>query len=262
MTAGTSGTSDRSGVPGATSSAPSLPGLPAGTRPRVLVVDDDEQITAFLKRALAYEGYQVEIAADGPAALAAARDNPPDLVILDVMLPGLDGVEVVRRLRAGEREVGALPILMLTARDEVSARVAGLDAGADDYLVKPFALEELAARLRALLRRREPESQRLLRFADLVVDTASREVRRGGREIQLTTKEYELLVYFMRHPRQVLTREQLLERIWGINFEAETHVLEVYVGYLRSKLEAPGPNGEPRSRLIHTVRGVGYVLRE
>ncbi len=262
MIAGTSGTSDRSSAPAATSSGPSTLGLPAGTRPRVLVVDDDEQITAFLKRALAYEGYQVEIAADGPAALAAARDNPPDLVILDVMLPGLDGVEVVRRLRAGEREVGALPILMLTARDEVSARVAGLDAGADDYLVKPFALEELAARLRALLRRREPESQRLLRFADLIVDTSSREVRRGGREIQLTTKEYELLVYFMRHPRQVLTREQLLERIWGINFEAETHVLEVYVGYLRNKLEAPGPNGEPGSRLIHTVRGVGYVLRE
>lgn len=235
----------------------------AAARPRVLVVDDDASITTFLKRALAYEGYQVETAADGPSGLAIARDNPPDLVILDVMMPGLDGVELLRRLRAGEREAGALPILMLTARDEVSDRVAGLDAGADDYLVKPFALEELTARIRALLRRREPDSQRLLRFADLTVDTASREVRRGSREIQLTTKEYELLIYFMRHPRQVLTREQLLERVWGIDFEAETHVLEVYVGYLRTKLEAPGTGGtSPGSRLIHTIRGAGYVLRE
>ena len=231
-------------------------------RPRVLVVDDDANITAFLKRALAYEGYQVEVAADGPAGLAAARDHPPDLVVLDVMLPGLDGVELLRRLRAGETQPGSLPILMLTARDEVSDRVAGLDAGADDYLVKPFALEELTARIRALLRRREPDSQRILRFADLTVDTASREVRRGARDIQLTTKEYELLVYFLRHPRQVLTREQLLERVWGIDFEAETHVLEVYVGYLRHKLEAAPPGGPPPSRLIHTVRGVGYVLRE
>jgi two-component system response regulator MprA len=232
-------------------------------RPRILVVDDDANITAFLKRALAYEGYQVETAADGHAALAAARDNPPDMVILDIMLPGIDGVEVLRRLRAGESENGGLPILMLTARDEVEHRVAGLDAGADDYLVKPFAPEELAARIRALLRRREPESQRFLRFADLTVDTSSREVRRGEREIQLTTKEYELLLFFMRHPRQVLTREQLLERVWGIDFEAETHVLEVYVGYLRSKLESSAaPGAGPERRLIHTVRGVGYVLRE
>jgi two-component system response regulator MprA len=228
----------------------------------VLVVDDDAQITAFLKRALAYDGYQVEVADDGRTALAMARDNPPDLVVLDVMLPGLDGVEVLRRLRAGESETGKLPVIMLTARDEVSDRVKGLDAGADDYLVKPFALEELTARMRALLRRREPDAQRTLRFADLVVDTASREIRRGGRLIQLTTKEYELLVYFLRHPRQVLTREQLLDRIWGINFEAETHVLEVYVGYLRNKLEAPLPDGSAPPRLIHTVRGVGYVLRE
>jgi two-component system response regulator MprA len=239
----------------------------SATRPRLLVVDDDASITAFLKRALSYEGYQVETAMDGPSGLAAARDNPPDLVILDIMLPGIDGVELLRRLRAGETETGALPILMLTARDEVSDRVAGLDAGADDYLVKPFALEELTARVRALLRRREPDSQRLLRFADLVVDTSSREVRRGGsgggtHNIQLTTKEYELLVYFVRHPRQVLTREQLLARVWGIDFDAETHVLEVYVGYLRQKLEAGGPGGPPLSRLIHTVRGVGYVLRE
>ncbi|MBI3973819.1 MAG: response regulator transcription factor [Chloroflexi bacterium] len=233
-------------------------------RPRVLVVDDDASITAFLKRALAYEGYQVEIAGDGPSGLAAALDSPPDLVVLDIMLPGLDGIEVLRRLRAGESDTGRLPILMLTARDEVSDRVAGLDAGADDYLVKPFALEELTARLRALQRRFEPESQRVLRFSDLMVDTASREVRRGPLAIQLTTKEYELLTYFMRHPRQVLTREQLLERVWGFNFEAETHVLEVYVGYLRNKLESPPPGsgGASLNRLIHTVRGVGYVLRE
>jgi two-component system response regulator MprA len=237
------------------------------TRPRLLVVDDDANITAFLKRALSYEGYQVETAMDGPSGLAAARDHPPDLVILDIMLPGIDGVELLRRLRAGETETGTLPILMLTARDEVSARVAGLDAGADDYLVKPFALEELTARIRALLRRREPDSQRLLRFADLTIDTSSREVWRGAgtastHPIQLTTKEYELLVYFVRHPRQVLTREQLLARVWGIDFDAETHVLEVYVGYLRGKLESPGPGGASLSRLIHTVRGVGYVLRE
>jgi two-component system, OmpR family, response regulator MprA len=244
-----------------TSSAAELSG--SGQRPRVLVVDDDANITAFLKRALAYEGYQVETAADGPSGLASARDNPPDLVILDVMLPGgIDGVELARRLRAGEVETGKLPIIMLTARDEVANRVQGLDAGADDYLVKPFALEELTARLRALLRRREPDSSRMLRFADLTVDTSSREVRRGGREIQLTTKEYELLVYFMRHPRQVLTREQLLERVWGIDFEAETHVLEVYVGYLRHKLESAPAGGEPGARLIHTIRGAGYVLRE
>jgi two-component system, OmpR family, response regulator MprA len=231
-------------------------------RPRVLVIDDDANITAFLKRALAYEGYLVDTAHDGPSGLAAARDNPPDLVILDVMMPGIDGLELARRLRAGETETGKLPILMLTARDEVSDRVQGLDAGADDYLVKPFALEELTARLRALLRRREPDNSRILRFADLTVDTSSREVRRGNREIQLTTKEYELLIHFLRHPRQVLTREQLLERVWGFDFEAETHVLEVYVGYLRHKLEDAPSGSEPGSRLIHTIRGAGYVLRE
>ncbi len=224
-------------------------------------MDDDAHITAFLRRALAYEGFGVETAADGEAGLAAARDRPPDLVVLDLMLPGLDGVEVLRRLRAGEDEVGRLPILLLTARDGVSDRVAGLDAGADDYLAKPFALEELTARLRALLRRREPRARRVLRFADLIVDTASREVRRGGRAIALTAREYELLVEFLRHPRRVLTREQLLERVWGIDFEAETHVLGVYVGYLRDKLETQ-PGGVPDPRLLHTVRGVGYVLRE
>ena len=238
-----------------------------GDRPRVLVVDDDTNITAFLKRALAYEGYEVLVASDGATGLSSARDFPPDVVVLDVMMPGIDGIEVARRLRAGETETGRLPILMLTAKDDVSDRVQGLDAGADDYLVKPFALEELTARIRALLRRREPDASRILRFADLTVDTWSREVRRNSgaptqREIQLTTKEYELLVFFMRHPRQVLSKEQLLERVWGIDFEAETHVLEVYVGYLRHKLEDPPFGGEPGSRLIHTVRGAGYVLRE
>ena len=244
-----------------------MPGMSDGERPRVLVVDDDSNITAFLKRALAYEGYEVLVASDGASGLASARDFPPDVVVLDVMMPGLDGIEVARRLRAGETETGRLPILMLTAKDDVSDRVQGLDAGADDYLVKPFALEELTARIRALLRRREPDASRILRFADLTVDTWSREVRRNvgtaqQREIQLTTKEYELLVFFMRHPRQVLSKEQLLERVWGIDFEAETHVLEVYVGYLRHKLEDPPFGGEPGSRLIHTVRGAGYVLRE
>ena len=226
----------------------------SGARQRVLVVDDDANITAFLKRALAYEGYQVETAGDGYAGLAAARDNPPDLVILDVMLPGLGGVEVLRRLRAGERETGTLPILMLTARDEVSDRVVGLDAGADDYVVKPFALEELTARIRALLRRREPESQRFLRFADVTVDTASREVRRGGRDVQLTTKEYELLVYFMRHPRQVLTREQLLDLAWPYGDFLTPNSVDTYVHYLRDKL------GKEASGRIMTVRGVGYRM--
>ena len=231
----------------------------------MLVVDDDAAITAFLRRALAYEGYRVQTAADGDDALASARDDPPDLVVLDVMLPGIDGVEVLRRLRAGESAGGtvggALPVLLLTARDEVAARVAGLDAGADDYLVKPFALDELAARLRALLRRREPDAGRRLRFADLTVNSASREVRRAGRDILLTPREYELLMCLLRNARVVLTREQLLERVWGIDFAADTHVLEVYIGYLRSKLEGE-PEGKPASRLIHPVRGVGYVLRE
>jgi two-component system response regulator MprA len=223
-------------------------------------VDDDASITAFLRRALAYEGYGVETAADGESALVAARDRPPDLVVLDLMLPGLDGVEVLRRLRAGELEGDRLPVLMLTARDGLSDRVIGLDAGADDYLAKPFALEELTARLRALLRRPQPDPRRVLRFADLTVDTASREVRRGGRAIALTTREYELLVTLLREPRRVLTRDQLLERVWGIDFEAETHVLEVYVSYLRNKLETL-PGGATAPRLLHTVRGVGYVLR-
>ena len=220
---------------------------------RILVIDDDSSITSFLKRALSYEGYAVDIAGSGPAGLAAAREEPPAVVILDVMLPGLDGLEVCRRLRAS----GDVPILMLTAKDEVSDRVKGLDCGADDYLVKPFALEELLARLRVIIRRREPESPTVLRYADLELDTATREGRRGERYFELTTKEYELLVFFLRHPRQVLTREVILQHVWGFDFEGETHVLEVYVGYLRQKLEAGG-----EARLIHTVRHAGYVLKE
>jgi two-component system response regulator MprA len=225
-----------------------------GASQRILVIDDDRSITSFLRRALSYSGYSVEVKENGQVGLQSAIDNPPDLVVLDVMMPGIDGYEVARRLRA----VGDTPILMLTAKDEVRDRVRGLDVGADDYLVKPFALEELQARIRALLRRREPESTRqALRFSDLEVDPASRDVRRGDRRVDLTAKEYELLTTFLRQPRQVLSREFLLERVWGFNFEAETHVLEVYVGYLRQKLES---QGEPR--LIHTVRGAGYILRD
>jgi two-component system, OmpR family, response regulator MprA len=225
-----------------------------GASQKILVIDDDRSITSFLRRALSYSGYSVEVKESGQLGLQSALDSPPDLVVLDVMMPGIDGYEVARRLRAA----GDVPILMLTAKDEVRDRVRGLDVGADDYLVKPFALEELQARIRALLRRREPEATRqVLRYSDLEVDTGSRDVRRDERRIDLTAKEYELLTTFLRQPRQVLSREYLLERVWGFNFEAETHVLEVYVGYLRQKLEA---GGEPR--LIHTVRGAGYVLRD
>jgi two-component system response regulator MprA len=221
---------------------------------RILVIDDDQNIVTFLRRALSYSGYQVEIARDGEAGLSRALQVQPDLVVLDIMMPGLDGFEVARRMRAG----GEVPILMLTAKDEIADRVHGLDVGADDYLVKPFAVEELQARIRALLRRREADTGRqTLHFLDLTVDLGTREVRRADRLVDLTAREFDLLVMFMRNQRQVLTRELLLERVWGFDFEAETHVLEVYVGYLRQKLEA---NGE--KRLIHTVRGVGYVLRE
>src|SRR5579883_460461 len=220
---------------------------------RILVIDDDRRITAMLRRALAYEGYEVDIASDGTKGLLIARDRPPDLVILDVMMPGLDGLEVCRRLRTG----GDVPILMLTARDEVPDRVAGLDAGADDYLVKPFALEELTARVRALLRRSDGSAGTVLSFGNLRLDTARREASRGQRTIELTTKEYELLALFLRHPRQVLTRDVILEQVWGYDFGGDANVLEVYVGYLRNKLEE---GGEPR--LIQTVRGAGYVLRE
>jgi two-component system response regulator MprA len=219
-------------------------------RPHVLVVDDDPRIVAALRRALHYEGYSVEVAGDGPEALAQAAGRPPDLVVLDVMLPGLDGVEVCRRLRAADD----VPILMLTARDATGDRVRGLDGGADDYVVKPFAYEELMARVRALLRRRGPGRRRRLAYAGVDVDLGAREARRAGRELDLTTTEFELLCHFVRNPRQVLTRGQILDAVWGHDLGATSNVVDVYVGYVRAKL------GEPR--LIHTVRGVGYVIRE
>jgi two-component system response regulator MprA len=219
---------------------------------KILVVDDEPAVREAVRRALALEGYDVALAADGDQALAAAV-SPSDAIVLDVLMPSVDGLEVCRALRArGDRT----PILMLTARDAVSDRVAGLDAGADDYLVKPFALEELLARLRALLRRTGANDE-ALRFSDLVLETASREVRRAARQIELTRTEYLLLELFLRNPRQVLTRSLIFERVWGYDFGPTSNALEVYIGYLRRKTEA---DGEPR--LIHTVRGVGYVLRE
>jgi len=220
---------------------------------RILVVDDDARLAASLQRALAYEGHTVEVAADGPGALVAARDRPPDLVVLDVMLPGLDGVEVCRRLRQGSD----VPILMLTARDAISDRVSGLDAGADDYLVKPFAYDELLARVRALLRRREPRGGELLHCADLVMDTSAHQVRRGDRLVELTALQFDVLEHFLRHQRQVLERDQLLQAVWGIESDAISNVVDVTIAGLRSRLET-----EPEPRLLHTVRGVGYVLRE
>lgn len=221
---------------------------------RILVIEDEQKIADFLRRGLSYEGYKVEIANDGETGLKAARDNMPDLIILDVMLPGLDGFEVARRLRAGG---GQVIILMLTAKDAVPERVKGLDSGADDYMIKPFALEELVARIRALLRRNKPAEATTLKFADVVLDTSTREVLRGGRRVDLTTKEFDLLHFFMMHPRQVLPRGLIYDRIWGYDFGGESNILEVYIRYLRSKLEA-----DSEARLIQTVRGVGYALRE
>lgn len=222
---------------------------------KVLVVDDDKKITALLRRSLIFEGYDVEVAGNGEEGLRLAAAWQPDLVLLDVMMPGLDGWEVCRRLRiAGP----GLPVLMLTARDEVNDRVKGLDLGADDYLVKPFALEELMARVRALLRRKGPGETAVaaLTFEDLILDHTTREVKRGDRDIQLTAKEFELLSLLMEHPRQVMTRDLIMERVWGYDFAGESNVLEVYVAMLRQKLEEGGER-----RLIHTVRGVGYVIR-
>ena len=229
---------------------------------RILVVDDDKAVRDSLRRSLAFNGYQVDLAEDGQAALDIMIDQRPDALVLDVMMPRVDGLEVCRRLRSAGDE---LPILVLTARDAVSDRVAGLDAGADDYLPKPFALEELLARLRALLRRRTPEEiaaaadapARTMTFADLSLDPDTREVRRGERPISLTRTEFSLLELLLAHPRRVLTRAQILEQVWGYDFPTSGNALEVYVGYLRRKTEAEG-----ETRLIHTVRGVGYVLRE
>jgi two-component system, OmpR family, response regulator MprA len=221
---------------------------------RVLVVDDDPAVSGALNRALRLEGYDVSMAMDGPKALEEIAVRPPDAVILDIGLPTMDGLEVCRRLRAADNDT---PVLMLTARDAINDRVQGLDVGADDYLVKPFALAELLARLRALLRRRTDEAVDVLRFADLSLDPVTREARRGDRQFTLTRIEFDLLELLLRHPRQVLTRELILDRVWGYTFDSGTNSLAVYVGYLRRKTEE---GGEPR--LIHTARGVGYVLRE
>jgi two-component system response regulator MprA len=222
---------------------------------KILVVDDERAVRDSLRRALELEGYEIELAADGNEALSRLESgDEPDAVILDVLMPGVDGLEVCRRLRSSG---SSLPVLMLTARTEVEDRVAGLDAGADDYVTKPFALEELLARMRALLRRTSDETGEALRFADVELDPGTREVRRGSRQIELTRTEFSLLELFLRNPRQVLTRSVIFERVWGYDFGFASNSLDVYIGYLRRKTEAAG---EPR--LIHTVRGVGYALRE
>ena len=222
---------------------------------RILVVDDDKAVRDSLRRALVLEGYDVDLAADGAEALKSLTQASPDAMILDLQLPDIDGLEVCRRLRSlGDRT----PVLMLTARDAINDRVEGLDAGADDYLVKPFNLAELFARLRALLRRRAPiQDSEVLRFEDLALDLSSREAKRGDRVIDLTKIEFDLLEMFLLHPRQVLTRELILDQVWGYDFDSGTNSLAVYVGYLRRKTEE---GGEPR--LLQTVRGVGYVLKD
>ncbi len=229
---------------------------PSQAPPRVLVVDDDRAVRESLRRSLEFNGYAVALAADGAEALASISGSAPDVVVMDVMMPRLDGLEATRALRKAGNDV---PILVLTARDAVGDRVEGLDAGADDYLTKPFALQELLARLRALLRRVVPHEdapEEILTFADLSLDVATREVRRGDRLVELTRTEFALLEMFLRRPRRVLERSFILEEVWGYDFPTTANSLEVYVGYVRRKTEA---GGEPR--LIHTVRGVGYVLK-
>jgi DNA-binding response OmpR family regulator len=221
---------------------------------RILVVDDDAAITSVLKRGLSYAGFAVDTANSGSEGLTIARERPPDVAVLDIMMPGLNGLDVLARLRAADAE---LPVLLLTAKDGAADQVNGLEHGADDYVTKPFTFEVLAARIRALLRRRESTSPAVLHFADLYLDTGTRRARRGEREIDLTSTEYDLLHQFLEHPRRVLPKEFLMDRVWGYDFGGNANVLEVYVKQLRQKLEA---EGEPR--LIHTLRGTGYVLRD
>ena len=221
---------------------------------RILLVEDEENLAKFIQMELSYEGYEVQVASDGLSGLMAARDQEPDLILLDWMLPGLTGVEVCRRLRATGSFV---PVVLLTAKDEVGDRVTGLDAGADDYVVKPFSIEELLARVRAHLRRNQPQESDALQFQDLSLNRKTREVMRGNRGIELTAKEFDLLDYLIAHPRQVLTRDRILEEVWGYDFMGDSNIIEVYIRYLRLKLEAEG-----EKRLIQTVRGVGYVLRD
>jgi two-component system, OmpR family, response regulator MprA len=222
---------------------------------RILVIDDDHAIMSVLKRGLSYEGFAVDAAETGAQGLAIARDHVPDLVILDVMLPGLDGFDVLARLREADPH---LPVLMLTARDAPTDQVKGLEAGADDYVVKPFTFEILVAHVKALLRRHDSDRPEVLRFADLALDTGTHRARRGERDIDLTTTEYEVLRQFMLHPRRVLAKHHLMDRIWGYDIESGSNLLEVYVKQLRQKLEG----AEHQPRLLHTIRGAGYVLRE
>jgi two-component system response regulator MprA len=223
---------------------------------RILIIDADPKAADSVRRGLAQEGYAVEVAHDGESGVAQIRREPPDLLILEVLLPDIDGLEVCRRLQAGDGAV--MPVLMLTVKDTVADRVSGLDAGADDYVAKPYAIDELLARVRALLRRRKaPLDDQVLRYADLVMDTSTREVLRGERPVSLTAREFDLLRLFMRHPRQVLTRDIIYDHIWGYDYAGESNMIEVYIRYLRTKLEAGG-----EGRLLQTFRGVGYALRE
>jgi DNA-binding response OmpR family regulator len=220
----------------------------------IIIVEDEAKLARFIELELSYEGYKITVANDGLTGLTAIRDSNPDLIILDWLLPGLTGLEVCRRLRTTGSKT---PIILLTAKDDVSDRVAGLDAGADDYLVKPFSIEELLARIRAHLRRTHDDETDLLRFEDLSLNRQTREVFRGERPIELTAKEFDLLDHLMAHPRQVITRDRILEEVWGYDFMGDSNIIEVYIRYLRLKLEAEG-----EKRLIQTVRGVGYVLRD
>lgn len=221
---------------------------------RVLLIEDEEQIADFLRRGLTFKGYQVDVAHTGEAGLDQARDNPPDLVVLDVMLPGISGVEVCTRLRNGLDP--QLPVIMLTAKESTEDKIEGLDAGADDYIAKPFSFDELLARIRAALRRRQAPTREVLRVGDLLVNVAGREVVRGSRIVELTTREYDLLEFLVRNAGQVVSREAIFERVWGYAYDIDSDAVKVYISYLRSKLTS---SGEPD--LIHTVRGIGYVLK-
>ncbi|MDX2270870.1 MAG: response regulator transcription factor [Cyanobacteriota bacterium] len=231
-----------------------MSGSPSSTKGHVLVIEDEVKLARFVEMELSYEGYRVTLANDGTGGLMAAREQLPDLVLLDWMLPGISGLEICRRLRSTGNRV---PVILMTAKDDVSDRVAGLDAGADDYVVKPFSIQELLARVRAHLRRYQGSGEGRLAFLDLTLDPLSRDVMRGERHIELTAKEFDLLRYLMEHPRQVLTRQQILENVWGYDFMGDSNIIEVYIRYLRLKVEQEG-----EKRLIQTVRGVGYVLRD
>ena len=221
---------------------------------RILAIDDDPAVTSLLKRGLSYEGYAVDIAGSGATGLTLAREHAPDLVVLDITMSGIDGLEVLRRLRAGDMR---LPVIMLTAKDAPADQIQGLEAGADDYVVKPFTFEVLLARMRALLRRQRATHPPQLRFADMLLDTTGQRVRRGQRDVALTSLEFKLLHTFLEHPRQVLSKDLLLDRVWGYDFGGNANVVEVYVKQLRQKLE-----GDGAPRLLQTIRGAGYVLRE